>query len=121
MEVLENLPLPTEEVEWDREEGTNEETPQETIVDGTGTEHLLWPKGTPEDGSGEESVDTRTSEVVLLLGCADIGDLRHLIVEDGRAYESGNDGSKHLAVEGDPRWDMDVVGELEVLGKVEGV
>ena len=53
MEVSEDLPLPAKEVERNREEGANEETPQETIVDGTSTEHLLGPKGTPQDGSGE--------------------------------------------------------------------
>jgi len=35
---------------------TDEETPQEDIIHGTGTEHPLWTNGTPEDGSGEEDV-----------------------------------------------------------------
>ena len=121
VEVLENLPLLAEEVERNRDEGANRETPQETIVDGTSTEHLLGSKGTPEDGGGEECVNAGTGEVVLLLRCANIGDLRHLVVEDSRADKSGNECGKHLAVEGDPRWNMDVMGELEVLGKVEGV
>ena len=121
MEVLESLPLLAEEVERNREEGTNEETPQEAIVDCASTEHLLGSEGTPEDGSREESVDTGASEVVLLLGCTNIGDLRHLIVEDGRTDKSGNEGSEHLAVEGDPRRDVDVMGELEILSEMEGV
>ena len=121
MEVLENLPLLAEEVERNWEEGTDEETPQEVVVDGTDTEHFFGSKSTPENGSGEESVGTRTGEMVLLVRCANIGDLRHLIVEDSRAYESRNKGSEHLAVEGDPRWNMDIVSELEILGEVEGL
>ena len=121
MEVLENLPLPAKEVERKREDGANEEPPQETVVDGTSTEHLLRPKGTPDDGSGEESVDIGTGEVVLLLRCANIGDLRHLIVEGSCANESGNERSEHLAAESDPWWNVGVMGELEVLGEVEGV
>ena len=121
MEVPENLPLLAEEVERNREKGADEETPQETIVGGTRTEHLLGPKGTPKNGSGEESVGIRTGETVLLPRCANIGYLRHLIVEDSRAYESGNKGSKHLTAEGNPRWNVDIVSELEILGKVEGL
>ena len=122
MEVPENLPLPAKEVErnWG-EEGTIEETPQEIVVDGTGTEHLLGPKGTPQDGSGEENVETGTGEVVLLLRCANIVDLRHLIVEDSCADESGNKGSERLAAERDPRWNVGIMGEFEILGEVEGV
>ena len=52
IKVPENLPRPAKKVERNREEGANEETPQEAVVDGTRTEHLLGPKGTPEDGRG---------------------------------------------------------------------
>ena len=41
MEVLENLPLPAQEVKRDREDGTDQEAPQEGTVEGTSTEHLL--------------------------------------------------------------------------------
>jgi len=88
MEVLQNPPLLAKEVERNREEGASEETPQDTVVDSISTEHLLWPKGTPQDRTGEESVNTEAGEVVLLRRCANIGDLRHLIVEGGRADES---------------------------------
>ena len=121
MEVLENLPLPAEEVEWNWKESTDEETPQEAIVDGTSAEHLLGSKGTPEDGSGEKSVDPRAGEMILLVRRANIGDLRHLVIEDGCADKSGNKGGEHLAVEGDPRWYVDVMSEFEVLGEVESV
>ena len=120
MEVLENLPLPAKEVERKREEEANEEPPQETVVDGTSAEHLLWPKGTPDDGSGEEIVGRGAGEVILLLRCANIGDLRHLIVEGSCADESGNKRGEHLAAERDPRWNVDVMGEFETLGVVEG-
>ena len=121
MEVPENLPLPAKEVERKREEEANEEPPQETVVDGTSAEHLLWPKGTPDDGRGEETVDIGTGEVVLLPRCANIRDLRHLIVEGSCGDESGNERSDHLAAERDPRWNVDVMGELEILREVEGV
>ena len=87
VEVLENIPLLAKEVERNREEGTNEETPHETVVDGTSTEHFLGSKGTPEDGSGKGGVDTRASEMVFLVNRANIGDLRHLIIEDSCADE----------------------------------
>ena len=121
MEIPENFPLPTEEVERNREEGAEEEAPQEAVVNGASTEHLLWSESTPEDGSGEEAVETRTGEVVLLVGCANIGDLRHLVVEDGCADKSGKEGGKHLAVEGDPRRDVGVMSEFEILRKLEDV
>ena len=59
--------------------------------------------------------------MVLLLRSANIGYLLHLIVEDSRAHETGNKGSEHLAVEGDPRWNVNVMGKLEILGEVECV
>ena len=34
---------------------------------------------------------------------------------------SGDEGSEHLAVEGDPRRYVDVMGEFEVLGEAESV
>ena len=121
MEVPEDLPLLAEVVERNREEGTDEETPQEGVVDGTNTEHFLGSKSTPENGSSEESIESGTGEMVLLPRCANIGYLRHLIVEDSRAHETGNKGSEHLAIESDPRWNVDVMGELEILGEVEGM
>ena len=121
VKILENLPLPAKEIERNREEGTNGETPQETIIDGTRTEHPLWSEGAPEDGSGEKSADTGAGEVVLLVRCTNIGDLRHLVAEDTGADESGNKCSKHLAVEGNPRWNVDVMREFEILGEPEGV
>ena len=121
VEVGENLELLAKEVEGDRQNGADEETPQEAIVDGTSTEHPLGTESTPKDGSGEERVVSGTSEVILLLWQTDAGDLGHLVVEDGRADESGDESRPHLAVEGDPRCDVDVVGELEILGEMESV
>ena len=118
---MESLPPPTEKVERNREEGTGEEAPQEAIVDRTSPEHLLGSKRTPEDGSGKGSVDTGTREVILLTNRANIGDLGHLVVKDGRTDESRNEGGEHLAAEGDPRWNVGVMGEFEILGEVKGV
>ena len=121
VEIPEDFPLLAEEVKRNREEGTDQETPQEAIVDGTSTKHLLRSEGTPEDRSCEEGVDSRAGEVVFLIGCADLGNPRNLVVEGSCTDKSGNKGSEHLAVEGDPRWNVGVVSEFEVPGKVEGV
>ena len=110
MEVSEDLPLLAEEIERNREEGANEKKPQKTVVDGSGTEHLLGSKGAPGDGSCEGGIDRRTSEAILLLGCANTGDLLHLVVESSRAHERGNKRGEDLAAERDPRWNVDVVG-----------
>ena len=59
--------------------------------------------------------------MILLADRTNIGDHRHQVVEDGCAYESGNEGCEHLAVEGDPRRDVGVVSEFEILCEVEGV
>ena len=121
VEVGEGLEFLTKEVEGNGQDGTNGETPQETVVDRTGAEHLLRTEGTPKDGSGKESVVPRASEVILLLGQADIGDLGHLVVENGRADKGGDKSRPHLAVEGDPGSDVHVMSELEILGEVESV
>jgi hypothetical protein len=54
VEVGENLELLAEEVEGDGQDSTQRETPQEAIVDGTRTEHLLGTESTPEDGSRDK-------------------------------------------------------------------
>ena len=121
MEVSEDLPLPAKEIERNREEDTDEEEPQEAVVDSTNAEHLLGSENAPKDGGGEETVETRAGEMVLLVRCANIGDLHHLVVKHGCADESGNEGSKHLGTEGNPRWNVGVMSEFEILSEVEGV
>ena len=121
MEVGENFELLAKEVEGDGENSADRETPQETVVDGTNAKHLHGAESTPKDRSGEERVVPWAGEVILLLGQADVGDPGHLVVEDGRADEGGDESSPHLAGKGDPRSDVHVVGELEILSKVEGV
>ena len=121
MEVPEYFPLLAEEVERNRQDGTDEETPQETVVDGISAKHLPSSEGTPKDGGGKESVDIWAGEVVLLASGANIRDLLHLVVEDARTDEGRNEGSEHLGVEGDPGWYMNVMSEFEILGEVEGV
>jgi len=121
MEVLEKFVLLAEQVEGDGHECTDKETPQEGIINCTRTIHLLWTEGTPENGSGEEGVDARTSEPILLIRCADIGDLGHLVVENAGTDKGRDKGGDHLTVEGNPGRDVDVMRELEILGEVEGV
>ena len=59
--------------------------------------------------------------MILLRGQADVGDLGHLVIENGRADEGGNEICPHLAVEGDPRSDVRVVRKLEISSEVEGL
>ena len=121
VEVVENLILLAKEVEGNGQDSPDEETIQETVVDGSGTEHLLGAESTPKDGSGEERVVSRASEVILLLGQTDVGDPGHLVVENGRADEGRDESRPHLAVEGDPRGDVHVVGEFEILCEMKSV
>ena len=121
MEVGENLELLAEEVERDGQDSTQRETPQQPIVDGTRTEHLFGAESTPQDGSGEKRVGVGTSEMILLRGQADVRDLGHLVIEDGRADEGGDECCPHLAVKGDPRGDVHVVCELEILSEVKSM
>lgn len=59
--------------------------------------------------------------MILLTGQADVGDPCHLVVEDRCADEGGDESGPHLAAECDPRSDVHIVGELEVLSKVESL
>lgn len=121
MDVGERPILIAKEVERDGGNSTDKETPQKTVVDGTRTEHSPGAKSTPKDGSGKEGVVPGASEVVLLPRQADAGDLGHLVVEDGRADEGGDEGRPNLTVEGDPWSEVYIVGELEICGKAKSV
>ena len=61
------------------------------------------------------------SEVILLLRQADIGDLGHLVVENGRTDESGDERCPHLAAEGDPWGDVHIVRELEIFSEADSL
>jgi len=121
VDVGENLELLAKEVEGDGQNSAEGETPQKAIVDGTRTEHSLGTKSTPKDRSGEESVVSGASEVILLRWQADVGDLCHLIVEDGRANECGDESRPNLTAEGDPWSDVHIVGELKILSEAKSV
>jgi hypothetical protein len=45
----------------------------------------------------------------------------YLVAENGGAEEGGDESCPHLAVEGDPRGDVHVVRELEILSKLESM
>ena len=45
----------------------------------------------------------------------------HLVVKNCSAEEGGDECCPHLAVEGDPRGDVHVVRELEILSKLESM
>ena len=119
MEVGEDLELLAEEVEGDRQDSTQRETPQEAIVDGTRTKHLFRTESAPEDGSRVKLAAHGTSEVILLLGRANVRDLGHLVIENGRADEGADESPPYLAVEGDPWSDVHVVREFKILNENE--
>ena len=121
VEVGENPEPLAKVVKWDGQNGSNGEAPQESIIDGTRAEHFLWTESAPKDGSGEERVVPRAGKVILLTGQTDVGNLRHLVVEDRRADEGGDESRPHLTVECDPWSDVNIVGELEVLSEVESL
>lgn len=118
VEVPEELESPSEEVKGDGQNSANEETPQEAVVDCTRTVHLPRTEGTPKDGSGKEGVGARTGEPILLVWGANVRD-RHLVVEDRSANERGHKCGDHLAIKCDPRRNMDIMGQLEILGEME--
>lgn len=68
VEVGENPEFFAKEVEGYGQRSTDRETPQKAVVDGTGTEHPLGTESAPKNGSGEESVVSGASEMILLLG-----------------------------------------------------
>lgn len=59
--------------------------------------------------------------MVGLGGAAYAGNLGHLIVENGRADETGDDGCNNLGHEGDTGRDVNVMGQLEILSEEQGV
>lgn len=58
---------------------------------------------------GEERVDTRAGEVIDLVWCADIGDFRHLEVEDCNAHEGRHDCGVNLCPESMYRSNVHIV------------
>lgn len=119
MEVGENPEPLAKVVKRDGQNSANGEAPQESIVDGARAEHFPWTESAPEDGGGEERVVPRAGKVILLAGQTDVGNLCHLVIEDRRADEGGDESRPHLAVECDPWSDVNIVGELEILSKVK--
>ena len=59
--------------------------------------------------------------MTLLRRQADVGDLGHLVVEDGRADIGGDESPPHLTAEGDPWSNMYVVSKLEILSEGESL
>lgn len=134
-------PVDTTVDEWDRvdlseprvvgellhrvvEDDGNEETDGESGKDGSvlaaAAEHPVWAEGSPDDRGGEEGVDTWAGHSERGLGRADVGHV-DLEVEDTGADERGDEGGDDLGGKGVSGWDLDVVGELQVVGKGNGV
>lgn len=82
---------------------------------------FLGTNGSPHHGCGEELVDSRTSVMIFLGGCADAFYLVHLKVQDTSADDGGDDSGDHLGPESLAGWDLDVMGEFEVISEPKGV
>jgi hypothetical protein len=121
VDVVHDLVLVAEQKEWDGEDGSSEETEKEVLVERSCTEHPLGTKGTPKDGSGEESVDTRAGESVLLGWRAHILDVCHLEIDDRDGHEGRNDSSNHLDPESNSGWNMRVMRKLKILRESNGM
>lgn len=107
------------EVEDDGEDEAEREADEECRVLAALAEDLSWADGAPEHGCGEKSVDARAGEVVLLRWRAHVWDPVHLVVENSGADECGDERGDHLSEEGVSRGDLDVVGQLQVVGKTK--
>lgn len=93
----------------DEDDGETERETEEGLgVLAADTPNLLGTDGTPEDGGGEEGVDTGAGHLELGVGGADAGDAGHLELQDTEAHEGGDEGRDHLGPEGEAGGDLDV-------------
>lgn len=108
---------PEKEDDNDAERETHQHLAVLTIV----SENLLGANGTPEYGCGEEGVDARASELILRVRCAHSINVQHLEVQHSNADDGTNQGGDHLSDKGLAWRNLDIVGELEIVGKPDGM
>ena len=112
--------LADDEPEDDGDAKADGESQQEPLVLSVDTEHLDGTNSSPQDGGSEEGVDTGAEETHGRVGLADVLNV-DLEVEHTGADESGDEGSHHLGGEGMAGRNLDVVGELEIVGEADGM
>lgn len=86
-----------------------------------GSPDLGRTNGTPKDGGSKEGVDTGASKAELGIRGAYAVNVTHLEVEHTDTDERANEGGDHLSAEGVSGRNLDVVGELKVVGEPDGV
>lgn len=111
-------PLLCEPAEDGQERADGESEEQQVV--GALAEELVRAESTPEDGGGEEGVDTWAGETPWGVGGADAVHV-HLEVEDTSAYKGGDEGGDQLRPESGPWGKLAVVRELEVVGEVDSL
>lgn len=104
----------------DGEDKADRETQEHELVATARTKELLRAEGTPEHGGGEEGVLTGARHGKLGVRRAHVLKA-HLVVEDTRAHKRRDDSGDHLRRKRVLGRDLDVVRELEVVGKVDGL
>lgn len=123
-----NLPSPgplgelfVEQPEEDDDDDAQGEADQNLRILSGMAKNLLRSNCSPQDGGGEEGVDAWAGELELRIGSADASDALHLEVENAGADNSADECSNDLGDEGLTRWNLDIVGELEIVTEPHGV
>lgn len=107
--------------EKDDDDDAQRETQQHLAVLAVMSKNLLWADRTPKDGGGEEGVDARASQFISCIWGANPINVQHLKVQDTDTDNGTNQGGNHLRKKGLTGRNFDVVGELEVVGKPNGM
>lgn len=76
---------------------------------------------TPQDRGGKEGVHSWTGQLVLRLRGADIVDAAHLEIEHANADNGAEESGHHLRAKRMARWNLDVVGQLQVVAEPDGM
>lgn len=105
------------EIEWNGQESTDEESPEEDVVRSITSVHPGGAQSSPDDRGGEEGGRSGAVELGLSVGCADSLDASHLPVEQGHSNRGRDDSGNCLGSEHDTRWYLHVVTKLEILSK----
>ena len=112
--------LADDEPEDDGDAEADGESQKEPLVLAVNTKHLDGTNGSPQDGRCEEGVDAGAEKTHGRVGLADVLNV-DLEVEHTSADESGDQGGHHLGGESVAGRDLDVMGELEIVGEANGM
>lgn len=106
----------------DKDNGnTNGEAGKSGSIGAVGPPQPSGANSAPENGGGEEGICIRASKGVGGAGRgADVVEI-YLKLQDGNAYDGGEECGNHLGAEDDARRNLEIVGNLEVGTEVQGV